>query len=183
MKIYTRKGDTGTTQLIGGARVKKNHQRIEAYGTVDELNSWIGFVRDHTPDRVAQEVLKKIQDRLFVIGALLATDSSGTKMETPDLYNEDVLLLESEIDRMQALLPELRSFILPGGAVANSAAHIARCVCRRAERLAVSLEKNDSAAPLVIQYLNRLSDYLFVLARKNSLDHGAQEVMWTARKS
>ena len=174
LKIYTKTGDKGTTSLIGGTKVPKSDLRIEAYGTVDELNSWIGLVSDQfnkkskwTPLEKTKKILGEIQDRLFTIGSSLACDpEKETKLKIPDLKEEDVTLLEKEIDRMNAKLPEMKSFILPGGHVAVSTAHVARCVCRRAERLCVSLQENNSfIEPLIIQYLNRLSDYLFVLAR------------------
>lgn len=181
MKIYTKKGDTGTTQLIGGTRVPKHHVRIASYGTVDELNSYIGLVRDLTSDTEMQSLLKEIQDRLFTIGSSLASDPEKSKMKIPDLKESDVELLEKKIDKMNELLPELKSFILPGGNMANSFCHIARCVCRRAERFATELAESDFVDPLVIKYLNRLSDFLFVLARKFSKDAGAEEIQWEAR--
>lgn len=181
MKIYTKKGDTGTTQLIGGTRVPKHHVRIEAYGTVDELNSYIGLVRDYMTEAATKDLLKEIQDRLFTIGSSLASDPEKSKMKIPDLKESDVELLEKEIDKMNEVLPELKSFILPGGHVANSVCHLARCVCRRAERLATALAENDFADPLIIKYLNRLSDFLFVLARKTSQDLHVEEIQWKAR--
>ncbi|MEO6168321.1 MAG: cob(I)yrinic acid a,c-diamide adenosyltransferase [Chitinophagales bacterium] len=181
MKIYTRKGDTGTTQLIGGTRVPKHYVRIEAYGTVDELNSWVGCVRDYVSDNSTKGVLKEIQDRLFTIGSLLASDPATSRMKVPDLHEEDVELLEREMDNMDKLLPEMKSFILPGGSLANSTCHVARCVCRRTERLVTHLDETEVVEPLIIKYLNRLSDYLFVLARKISADSGAEEVPWKPR--
>src|SRR6185436_19174845 len=170
MKIYTKKGDTGTTQLIGGTRVPKHHVRIEAYGTIDELNSFIGLVRDYMQEESMKNLLKEIQDRLFTIGSSLASDPEKSKMKIPDLKESDVELLEKEIDKMNEVLPELKSFVLPGGHPANSICHIARCVCRRGERLVTALSENDFVEPLVIKYLNRLSDFLFVLSRKISKD-------------
>jgi len=181
MKIYTKKGDTGTTQLIGGTRVPKHHQRIEAYGTVDELNSWIGWVSDQIAVVSTKEVLKEIQDRLFTIGSQLASDPITSKMKVPDLQESDIELLENEMDKMNEVLPEMKSFILPGGHVANSTCHVARCVCRRTERLVTHLNETETIEPLIIKYLNRLSDYLFVLARKISADSGAEEVPWKPR--
>ena len=181
MKIYTKKGDTGTTQLIGGTRVPKNHIRIEAYGTVDELNSYIGLTSDSISDVKVKDILKEIQDRLFTIGSSLASDPEKSKMKIPDLKEDDVTLLENEMDKMNEHLPEMKSFILPGGLAANSICHIARCVCRRAERLAVALSENEPVEPLVIKYLNRLSDYLFVLSRKISHDADAEEIPWKPR--
>src|SRR5260221_136296 len=165
MKIYTKKGDTGTTQLIGGTRVAKHHIRIEAYGTVDELNSFIGLVRDQQIATHYKDILGDIQDRLFTIGASLASDPEKSNMKIPDLKEDDVGMLEKEIDTMNDSLPELKSFILPGGHTTVSFCHLARCVCRRAERAATLLSETDFVEPMVIKYLNRLSDYLFVLAR------------------
>ena len=184
MKIYTKKGDTGTTQLIGGTRVPKHHLRIEAYGTVDELNSYIGLIRDQQIAPHFKEILIEIQDRLFTIGSSLASDPEKSRMKIPDLNEEDVTMLEKEIDTMNETLPEMKSFILPGGHTTVSYCHIARCVCRRAERLANALSETASGAvePLVLKYLNRLSDYLFVLARKLSADLHAGEIPWKPRK-
>lgn len=181
MKIYTKKGDKGQTSLIGGTRVAKHHLRIDAYGTVDELNSYIGLITDQSFDKHTQILLKEIQDRLFTIGSSLAADPVKSKMKIPDLKDEDVVLLEKEIDKMNEGLPELRFFILPGGHQLVSFCHIARCVCRRAERLAVKLKETDFVADLVIIYLNRLSDYLFVLARKFGKDFNVEEVAWKPR--
>jgi len=181
MKIYTKTGDKGLTSLIGGTRVPKHHIRIEAYGTVDELNSYIGLLRDQKIDKHTQNILFEIQDRLFTIGAALASDPEKSKMKIPDLKLEDIVLLEKEIDQMSATLPEMRSFILPGGHTTVSFSHIARCVCRRAERISIQLSETSFVAPLVIQYLNRLSDYLFMLSRKLANDLQATEIAWKAR--
>jgi cob(I)alamin adenosyltransferase len=181
MKIYTKTGDKGLTSLIGGTRVSKASLRIESYGTVDELNSYVGLVRDQEINAPRRDLLKEIQDRLFTIGASLASDPEKSKMKIPDLHDEDVLLLESEMDRMNEQLPELRAFILPGGHVAVSYAHVARCVCRRAERLVIHLSEESYVTDLVIVYLNRLSDYLFVLSRQMAHELGAEEVEWKAR--
>ena len=178
MKIYTKKGDTGTTQLIGGTRVSKSDLRIDAYGTVDELNSFIGLVRDQKIDKHYTEVLSNIQDRLFVIGSWLATDAEKSMMTLPKLTEQDVELLEKEIDNMTEKLPELKSFILPGGHTIVSYCHIARCVCRRAERLASGVGQHTPVEPLLIKYLNRLSDYLFVLARAIAHDLKVEEILW-----
>ncbi len=178
MKIYTKKGDKGETSLFGGARVKKNNIRIEAYGTVDELNSWIGLVRDQDMDSNSKQVLTGIQDRLFTIGSLLASDPQKPALKTPGLAEADIVLLENEIDRMNESLPEMRSFVLPGGHTTVSYCHIARCVCRRAERHVITLSEKDKVDELVIKYLNRLSDHLFVLARKLARDTGAEETPW-----
>lgn len=180
-KIYTKTGDKGETSLIGGTRVSKHHIRIEAYGTVDELNSYIGLVRDQHIDEHSKKILLEIQDRLFTIGASLASDPEKSKMKIPDLKEGDITLLENEIDKMNEVLPEMRSFVLPGGHTTVSFCHIARCVCRRAERLSIQLSENSFVADLVIKYLNRLSDYLFVLSRKLSQDLKAEEIPWKPR--
>ncbi|MCW3124636.1 MAG: cob(I)yrinic acid a,c-diamide adenosyltransferase [Bacteroidetes bacterium] len=182
MKIYTKTGDVGETSLFGGRRVLKSDLRIETYGTTDELNSWIGLLRDVNRDLAARALLKTIQDRLFTIGASLAADPDNHKLKTPDLLEEDVLQLEKAIDEMDKQLEPLRHFILPGGHTHVSYCHIARTVCRRAERLAVALHKDNEVHPLVIKYLNRLSDYLFTLSRKMAKDLGAEEVNWVPRK-
>ena len=166
IKIYTKTGDNGTTSLLGGTKILKSDLRIEAYGTVDELNSYIGLCRDLVPDTAAKNVLREVQDRLFTIGASLACDpTKESKMKIPDLKEGDVELLEREIDHMSETLPEMKNFILPGGHPTVSHLHIARCVCRRAERCCVRLHEGSAADDLIIKYLNRLSDYLFVLAR------------------
>ncbi len=182
-KIYTKTGDKGGTSLIGGVRVPKSHIRIESYGTVDELNSYIGMVNDMAANVVVNEWLREIQDRLFTIGSVLATNpDKEVKMKLPDLHDKDVIWLEEHIDGMNESLPEMRSFILPGGNMAGSACHIARCICRRAERICVAMqEQQEVIPPIVIQYLNRLSDFLFVLARYLGHIAGAEEVPWRAR--
>lgn len=189
MKIYTKTGDKGKTSLIGGTRVPKHHTRIEAYGTVDELNSHIGLLRDQQIDEHSKQTLIEIQDRLFTIGSMLASDPEKSKtsgersrtMKIPEIIEGDILLLEKEIDAMNETLPEMRSFILPGGHTTVSFCHIARCVCRRAERLTVQLAEAEFVPELVVKYLNRLSDYIFVLSRKLSQDLKAQEVAWKPR--
>ena len=183
MKIYTKKGDTGTTQLIGGTRVSKDHIRIEAYGTIDELNSFVGLLRDQEIHEHHQNTLLEIQDRLFTIGSSLASDPEKSKMKLPELKEDDILFLEKEMDKMEEKLPEMKSFILPGGNPAVSFCHITRTVCRRAERLSVHLSETaiNAIDPLVIKYLNRLSDYFFVLARMLSVEHHAKEIPWTPR--
>jgi len=182
-KIYTKTGDKGTTSLIGGTKVNKSHIRIESYGTVDELNSWIGVVNDHINETDTQQALKEIQDRLFTIGSSLACDpDKEIKLKIPDLQETDVEFLEREIDRMNERLPEMKTFILPGGAPAVSFAHVARCVCRRAERICVAMQAEElEIEPLVIKYLNRLSDYLFVVARYIGSLQKAEEVQWKPR--
>lgn len=181
MKIYTKTGDKGFTSLIGGTRVPKHHIRIESYGTVDELNSWVGLIRDQEIGGHHREALKQVQDRLFTIGATLAADPERSKMTIPDLHNEDIELLEKEMDAMNLQLPELKHFILPGGSNAVSYCHVARCVCRRAERLTVHLAEDSPVDEQVIIYLNRLSDYLFTLAR--AIGHAQQidENIWLPR--
>jgi cob(I)alamin adenosyltransferase len=181
MNIYTKTGDKGYTSLIGGTRVPKFHMRIESYGTVDELNSYIGLIRDQEIDLHHKEVLKEIQDRLFTIGSVLASDPDRSKMIVPDLKEQDIILLEKEMDKMNEVLPELRKFILPGGNTTISFCHLARCVCRRAERLIVQLAENSSVDQLVIVYLNRLSDYLFVLSRMIGYTRGIKENEWIPR--
>ncbi|MFD2248220.1 cob(I)yrinic acid a,c-diamide adenosyltransferase [Pontibacter ruber] len=182
MKIYTKTGDKGTTSLIGGTRVAKSHLRIESYGTVDELNSYIGLVRDQEVNKGRADILKEIQDRLFTIGSVLATDpDKNVKMGTPDLHEEDVVLLEQEIDKYTTEVPPLRAFVLPGGNQSVSFCHVARCVCRRAERLVIRLQEESPVDDLVIIYLNRLSDYLFALCRKMTYELQAEEVVWKPR--
>lgn len=181
MKIYTKTGDKGETSLIGGTRVSKAHLRIDAYGTVDELNSYIGLLKDQEANTKRTAFLQEIQDRLFTIGASLAADPEKSKMKIPDLIASDIELLEKEIDSMNETLPMMRNFILPGGHTAISFGHIARCVCRRAERLVIALSEQEFVAELVIQYLNRLSDYLFTLCRKMHQELDIEEIPWKAR--
>ena len=183
LKIYTKTGDSGNTSLIGGTKVPKSHLRIESYGTVDELNSYIGLLNDHLQHEPTKLILKEIQDRLFTIGSSLACDpDKEPKMKIPDLKEEDIKLLEQEIDLMNETLPEMKSFILPGGNIAVSTAHVVRCVCRRAERNCVAMQQQGSfVEPLIIKYLNRLSDYLFVLARFTGHQLNVQEIPWKAR--
>jgi cob(I)alamin adenosyltransferase len=183
LKIYTKTGDLGKTSLIGGTKVSKSNLRIEAYGTIDELNSHIGLVGDYNADEQTKTTLKEIQDRLFTVGSSLACDPDKEPlMKIPDLKETDIVFLENEIDRMNEILPEMKSFILPGGHVAVSSTHVARCVCRRAERLCVSLQDHELFVdPLVIKYVNRLSDYLFVLARYIGHNLNVPEVIWKPR--
>ncbi|MVN21465.1 cob(I)yrinic acid a,c-diamide adenosyltransferase [Mucilaginibacter arboris] len=181
MKLYTKTGDDGYTSLIGGTRVPKYHLRIESYGTVDELNSYIGLIRGQELDEKEQLMLKEIQDRLFTIGSSLAADPEKSKMKIPDLKLDDIELLETEIDRMEATLPGLKHFILPGGNNAISFCHLARCVCRRAERITIQLSESSFVEEKVKVYLNRLSDYLFVLARKIGYDQNIAESLWNPR--
>lgn len=181
MKIYTRTGDKGETSLIGGTRVPKFHLRIECYGTVDELNSYIGLIQCQDIDPHAKQLLKEIQDRLFTIGSSLAADPEKSRMKIPDLHAEDITLLEQEMDQMNEILPDLKHFILPGGNTVVSYCHIARCICRRAERLTVQLSTESEVDNQVTVYLNRLSDYLFVLGRKLGFDANADENVWLPR--
>jgi cob(I)alamin adenosyltransferase len=181
MKIYTKTGDKGYTSLIGGTRVPKHHLRIESYGTVDELNSYIGLIRDQDISAHDKDLLKQIQDRLFTIGSSLAADPEKARMVIPDLHPGDIELLEREMDRMNETLPELKHFILPGGNNAISYCHIARCVCRRAERLSVHLAEESTVDEKVNIYLNRLSDYLFTLARMIGHQNKVPENQWIPR--
>ncbi|MES2616557.1 MAG: cob(I)yrinic acid a,c-diamide adenosyltransferase [Bacteroidota bacterium] len=180
MKIYTKKGDKGQTSLIGGDRVAKHHIRIESYGTVDELNSYIGLLRSFVKDTMNPQVLSEIQDRLFTVGSLLAS-APGSKMIVPDLHEADIELLEQKMDAMNAELPELKSFVLPAGSAEVAHCHVARCICRRAERLTVQLSEDDNVEPQVLKYLNRLSDYLFVLGRYTAFQQKIAEVPWKPR--
>jgi len=178
-KIYTKTGDSGTTGLIGGTRVPKHHLRLESYGTIDELNSYIGLIRSHPIEDKTSDVLFIIQNKLFLIGSRLATDD--TKSDLKDkliISEEDILLLEKEMDRMDESLPELNNFVLPGGSPLNGYCHIARTVCRRAERRANQLSAEVDVNPLLLKYINRLSDYLFILSRKVLLDMGKEEIKW-----
>lgn len=181
MKIYTKKGDTGNTGLIGGTRILKSSLRIESYGTVDELNSYIGLIRDQEISQVYIDQLIEIQDRLFTIGSSLASDPEKSKMKIPDLLDSDVEVLEKWMDEMETKLEPMKFFVLPGGHTTVSYCHIARCVCRRAERIIVDLNQTDFVAPQVIMYMNRLSDYIFMLGRKLSVDLGIIEQPWRAR--
>lgn len=183
-KIYTKVGDEGKTSLIGGTKVNKSDIRIESYGTIDELNAYIGLIIDNTKDSKSIQILQEIQDRLFTIGSALACDpNKDIALKIPDLLETDITLLENEIDAMQAMLPELKHFILPGGSTCVSFIHVARCVCRKAERICVLLKENNSfVEPKILKYLNRLSDYLFVLARFSLFLEKKEEVYWIPRK-
>lgn len=182
-KIYTKTGDKGLTSLIGGTRVSKSHIRIDSYGTIDELNSFLGLCIDSINDEKSKTVLKEIQDRLFTIGSSLACDPDKEPlMKLPDLKDTDITFLEKEIDGMNEVLPVMKSFILPGGSVAVSHIHIARCVCRRAERICVAMQENELFIDVkVIQYINRLSDYLFILARYIAHISKVEEIPWKPR--
>jgi len=180
-KIYTKTGDKGETSLIGGVRVSKAHVRIEAYGTVDELNSYLGIIADltHLPSRI--DLIREIQDRLFTIGSDLASDPEKSRMKIPDLHESDIERLEQEIDIMNEVLPPLKSFILPGGNILASHCHVARCICRRAERYVVIIGENGPLNEKVLSYLNRLSDFLFVLSRMIVHENQNEEILWRPR--
>lgn len=178
MKLYTKKGDQGQTSLLGGARVPKYADRIEAYGTLDELNTVVGALRDHHELNKFAPLIKVIQSRLFTIGSHLAMEPGKHSFKLPELSPDDIELLEKSMDQMDEVLPELKNFVLPGGHPANSAAHLARVVCRRAERLVVALDEKEPVHELILPYLNRLSDWLFQLARMASHTAGAEELPW-----
>lgn len=181
MKIYTKTGDKGTTALVGGTRLSKAHIRIEAYGTVDELNSYIGLLGDQPVNQQRRELLNEIQDRLFTMGSHLASEPEQTKRILPDLFDQDITLLEEEMDKIDALVPPLKSFILPGGHQSVSFGHVARTVCRRAERSVIHLQEQEPVEEIVIKYLNRLSDYLFMLCRAMAHELGIEEISWKPR--
>jgi cob(I)alamin adenosyltransferase len=178
MNIYTKTGDKGSTSLIGGKRVPKYHDRIEAYGTVDELISYIGYLRDQLQEKKIKEELLFIQDRLMTSASILAFDGEEDEIKIPELFEDDVLRLEKSIDEMDEELPELTSFILPGGHPVVSFTHISRNVCRKAERYSLKLYQEYKFSELLLKFLNRLSDYLFVLARKLGKDYNAEEILW-----
>ncbi len=189
MKIYTKTGDKGTTALFGGTRVSKKHIRIESYGTVDELNSYIGMIKDQGIDEITKSILLKIQHELFTLGAMLATPpeketlkNGKDRLNIPKIIDADIEFLEKEIDQMNTNLPPMTHFVLPGGHQTVSFCHIARCVCRRAERLSVALNDEEAIDTNILMYLNRLSDYLFVLARKLTYQLKAEEVKWIPKK-
>lgn len=181
MKIYTKTGDEGMTSLFGGKRVSKAALRIESYGTIDELNSWMGVLRDQPVNTVRKANLLAIQDRLFTMGSMLAKEPGNTKVKIPMLADADVIFLEKEIDAMDAVLPPMRSFVLPGGHPSVSFTHVARTVCRRAERLVIALSAEEPVESLIIRYLNRLSDYLFMLSRQVTMELNAEESPWKAK--
>ena len=190
MKIYTKTGDKGTTALFGGTRVKKYNLRIESYGTVDELNSYIGLIKDQEISSYIKESLLKVQNDLFTLGAMLATPpeketlkSGKERLNIPKIDSDSILFLENEIDKMDALLPQMTHFILPGGHQSVSFCHIARCVCRRAERLSAELNDQENIQNDIIKYLNRLSDFLFVLARMLSKELLVEEIKWIPKKN
>ncbi|MCF6279977.1 MAG: cob(I)yrinic acid a,c-diamide adenosyltransferase [Flavobacteriaceae bacterium] len=190
MKIYTKTGDKGTTALYGGTRVPKYHLRIEAYGTVDELNSYIGLIKDQKIDDASNDSLLRIQNELFTLGSMLATPtkketlkSGKERLNIPKITEESIQTLEKEIDIMNEDLPSMTHFILPGGHTTVSYCHIARCICRRAERISVQLSDETAINPQILMYLNRLSDYLFVLARKLTYDYQIAEIPWIPEKN
>ncbi len=182
MKIYTKTGDKGETSLVGGTRVSKTHVRIEAYGTVDELNAWIGRLRDHGETSLWKDRIITVQDRLFTIGSNLALETPG-KFNIPLLHEDDITDLESWMDEMDVGLPAMRNFVLPGGHPVVSDCHITRTVCRRAERQVLRMADEIDVDALIVTYLNRLSDLLFVLARKLTFDGGFEEMPWQPKKA
>lgn len=181
MKVYTKTGDKGTTGLLGGARVSKSDVRIEAYGSVDELNSWVGLLRDLPSNSTRNEIFRQIQDRLFVIGSWLAMEGAENVYNIPEIKEENIETLENEMDAMDALLPTLKNFVLPGGDISISYTHIARTVCRRAERQVIRLAELAPVSEMIIKYLNRLSDFLFVLSRKLTLELNVKETYWISK--
>jgi|SRR6218665_86356 len=183
MKVYTKKGDKGTTGLIGGTRLPKYHLRIEAYGTVDELNSYIGLIRDYNENPERKSLLIEIQDRLFTLGSHLASDPEKSKMVLPELFESDVEVLENAIDAMEEKLEPMKFFVLPGGHPTVSHCHIARCICRRAERLISHLNEETEVNPVILSYMNRLSDYLFVLSRAFTKELNVEETPWVPKKN
>ena len=178
MKVYTRTGDKGTTALIGGRRVKKYNDRIEAYGTADELTAYIGLIRDSIDDDNIKDQLAVIQNNLMVVGGELAADDDFDLSKIPNVKAHFIVWLEQRIDEFEEELPALKAFVLPGGHLAVSHCHVARTICRRAERKAILLSEEHEISILLIQYLNRLSDYLFVLSRKLSKDFNVDEILW-----
>lgn len=178
MKIYTKTGDSGSTSLFGGKRVSKSDVRIHAYGTVDELNSWMGLLSDQEINQDRRALLTGIQNCLFVIGSMLAAEPGNEKIKIPHIREEDILILERSIDAMELVLPPMRNFILPGGHPAVSYCHIARTVCRRAERYTIQLSETETVDPVIVKFLNRLSDFLFVLSRKMAMELHVEETPW-----
>ena len=178
MKIYTRTGDDGTTSIAGGRRVTKCHIRVEAYGSVDELISWIGLLRDHRENDERRDLLIYLQDQLMICASLLASAPDNLNNRTFLPEPDCILRIEKEIDKMESSLRPLNSYILPGGNILVSYCHIARCVCRRAERRVIKLNQTEKTPEIIFKFLNRLSDYLFVLARKIALELGSEEIKW-----
>lgn len=182
MKIYTKTGDKGTSIMMGGTILSKSDIKIEACGNIDELNAWIGLLADYTINEHHVPVLREISTMLFNIGANVMVDGESTFAKMPPLYDEDITMLENEIDKMNEKLQPIRNFILPGGHKEVSFAHIARTVCRRAERTVVKMAESQEVEDHIIKYLNRLSDYLFTLCREMSLNLGVEEIAWCPRK-
>jgi len=182
MKIYTKTGDKGKTSLLGGTRVLKNNERINAYGTVDEFNSFLGLVSDLDPDANRKIFIRNIQSRLFTVGSSLAAENDRAKEFKPDLTEEDIIILEKAIDEMNEILPSMKNFIIPGGHQLVSTTHVARTICRRAERLVIQLSETEDVEEIVVRYLNRLSDYLFVLARMQGHELQIEEIPWKPRE-
>ena len=176
--VYTRTGDAGTTSLVGGERAPKNSSRLEAYGTVDELNSHIGLVAAHTSHADVNEMLTWIQHRLFDIGSYLACNPDGNFLLSPGIDDVSVAKLEKMIDDLDSRLPAIKEFVLPGGTVAAAEAHVTRTVCRRAERRILNLAQESRVESIVLRFINRLSDFLFVLARFNNIGNGVDEIFW-----
>jgi len=181
MKIYTKTGDKGKTSLLGGTRVSKSDLRIETYGTVDELNSYLGLVADLDTEEHRIDLIRNIQSRLFTAGSSLAAETEKAKDFKPDLVEDDIIVLEQAIDEMNEVLPTMKNFIIPGGHQLVSTTHVARTICRRAERLVIQLSETEEIEEVIIRFLNRLSDYLFVLARKQGHDLGINEIVWKPR--
>jgi cob(I)alamin adenosyltransferase len=183
MKIYTKTGDKGSTSLLGGTRVSKAHLRIDSYGTVDELNAWIGMLRDQEVNQSRVALLLNIQDRLFTIGSELAAEpGKAGQYNIPKIEEQDIIQLEEAIDEMNTHLEPMKTFILPGGHPSISYAHVARTVCRRAERTIVLLSQEEPTDELIVKYLNRLSDYLFVLSRKIGKELSVSDTPWIAKR-
>jgi cob(I)alamin adenosyltransferase len=178
MKIYTKTGDKGKTSLLSGKRVSKYHPRIDAYGTVDELNSFIGLLRAFELERISDQILKNIQNQLFAIGSCLAMDEKRPEFALPEISSADIEILESEMDRIDATLPKLKSFIIPGGSQSIAVCHVCRSICRRSERLITELADNEQVDELIVIYMNRLSDYFFMLARKIGFDNNIEMPVW-----
>ena len=181
MKVYTKKGDKGTTGLIGGSRISKGALQIESYGNVDELNAFIGVLRDQKESERHTEEFIRIQNNLFVIGSLLAEQEGGSKMDLPQVSEEDVQFLEDWIDELDAQLEPMKFFVLPGGNLALSYAHVSRCVCRRAERSCVALSEQQDVDVILLKYLNRLSDLLFLYSRWIAKEYNIKETPWQPR--
>ena len=178
MKIYTKKGDKGKTQLLGGSMVDKNHIKLECYGTIDELNAFIGNIYDQDIRTFHKDILFNIQNQLFNLGSIISFDGKKKSIKLPNVKSENIEMMEKAIDTMEESLPRLKNFILPSGHPSASICHIARTICRRAERNLVALGQNQEIDPLHIQYLNRLSDYLFVLARAILKENNSKEIEW-----